>query len=315
MKKKKYNTETQKWISIGQQLPYGNMLLSNGVRLLSAVSDTNLIVADEVIGSGFAIWRIVNENTRVRKLDINVELEQHRAFWSRKSDRDNPIYQFSVKKELEPTCISDEIFRELIFSEELAVSSSSTECLLSKDNLSGKIMRSNFRVSETHNNKSLVDIGIITIRDDELQAVINRFKPKDTVQRSNRTYAITRIAAKSGQNYKVAIIQCPEQGQGSGQKTADDLIDDLNPLWIFLIGIAGAIPSQEFTLGDVIAASRLHDFTLTAWKDNAQPEYQQRGGGMHPSVIDLLNSLKFRKNMLNRWNSIQSIASDSNEIS
>ena len=47
-------------------------------------------------------------------------------------------------------------------------------------------------------------------------------------------------------------------GQGHG------IIDDLNPEWLMLVGIAGAIPSEEYTLGDVVVATRLHDFTVRA---------------------------------------------------
>jgi nucleoside phosphorylase len=305
--KKKYSPETQNWIAAGQAQPYGSVVFPNGVRLLSAITDQDLAVTEKVAGTGYAEWRAVNENARVRKLHFTADFEEQRAFWSRQASSIQPVYQITIEKELEATGIRDVEYRESVFSENLGVGASGTETLLSKDILSGKFTKSKFRVEEAHRNERRVDVGIITIRDDELQAVLRRLKPRDRIPGKNRTYAATSIKAKSGQTYKIAIVQCTGEGEGSGQKTADDLIDDLNPLWILVVGIAGAIPSTEFTLGDVVAASRLHDFTVMAWRDGARATYQQGGGEMHPIVVDLLSSLKFRKDAFVRWNSDRSI--------
>jgi nucleoside phosphorylase len=312
--KKKYSLETQNWIAAGQAQPYGSVVFPNGVLLLSATTDENLAVTEKVLGVGYAEWRVVNESSRVRKLRFRAEFEEHRAFWSRQTNYSQPVYQITIEKELEATGIRDVEYRESVFSENLGVGASGTETLLSKDILSGRFTKSKFRVDEAHRNERRIDVGIITIRDDELQAVLHRLKPRDRIRGKNRTYAATSVEAKSGQTYKVAIVQCTGVGEGSGQKTADDLIDDLNPLWIFVVGIAGAIPSTEFTLGDVVAANRLHDFTVMAWKDGARATYQEGGGEMHPIVLDLLNSLKFRKDALVRWNSDRSIGLTRPEI-
>ncbi len=309
---KRYSEETEKWIAAtkGQGRLFGGMTLRNGVLLLSAVSNRDLAITDKVVDSGFALWRAVNENPRIRRFKVVAKLEEHRAFWSRITNYDSPVYQFLIEKELEPTHIDDTFFREMIFSEEFTVSASGTETLQSKDVLSEKIAKSNFRVLKAPSNENLVDVGIITIRDDELHAVLDQFKPgEDPIPGKNRTYSAANIEAKSGQTYRVAIVQCAGQGEGNGQNTARDLIEDLNPLWIFLVGIAGAVPAREFTLGDVLVANRLHDFTVSAWKEDTRPTYEVEGGVMHPLVVDLLNALKMIRNLGN-WNSPQSIGCD-----
>jgi hypothetical protein len=41
-------------------------------------------------------------------------------------------------------------------------------------------------------------------------------------------------------------VAAAEQGPGAAQKTAEDTIADLRPHWLALVGIAGAVPDQEF---------------------------------------------------------------------
>jgi nucleoside phosphorylase len=66
------------------------------------------------------------------------------------------------------------------------------------------------------------------------------------------------------------------------------LIEDLDPDWLVLVGIAGGVPAREFTLGDVILATRLHDFTIEARVQDQPPEYGVTGGPMHKVAQDFL---------------------------
>ena len=133
-----------------------------------------------------------------------------------------------------------------------------------------------------------VDVVIVTIREDENRAVLNRLP--DRVFRScpNRTYAVGRVRSRYGAEYSVAVIRTPEQGPNAAQDTARDAIEDLKPRWILVIGIAGAIPDREFTLGDVIVGTRLHDFTVGALLEKAPPEFTNQGGPMTKEVQDLV---------------------------
>lgn len=107
--------------------------------------------------------------------------------------------------------------------------------------------------------KGKVDFGIITVREDEYLAVLQRLRPERMVT-GRQTYSLTRLRTTNQGEYLIASVRCVEQGTAEGQKVANNLIEDLNPSWILLVGIAGSVPDYEYTLGDVVLATRLHDF-------------------------------------------------------
>ena len=97
-------------------------------------------------------------------------------------------------------------------------------------------------------------------------------------------------------------------GQGIAQAVTRDLIDDLNPRWLFLVGIGGGIPNNEYSLGDVILASRFLDFSVTAALQDKPPEFSVTGESMHVDVEALLAHMpSFEKEQLKGWNSKQKI--------
>jgi nucleoside phosphorylase len=151
-----------------------------------------------------------------------------------------------------------------------------------------------------------IDFGIITIREDEFRAVLLRF-PKYAETEGNRRYAISAIQTNEGDHHLVAIVRCPEQGGGEGQNVTRDIISDLDPNWLLLVGIAGGVPNYEFTLGDVIVATRLHDFSVGADIESRGTEYGIRGGPMHPVITDLLGHLPSMDSELGPWNSMESV--------
>ncbi len=151
-----------------------------------------------------------------------------------------------------------------------------------------------------------VDFGIITIREDEFRAVLQRFPPESVVQ-GNRIYALSHVQTIQSDSYLVAITRCVEQGTGEGQAVAQDLIRDLDPQWLVVVGIAGAVPDFEFTLGDVVAATRLHDFCVEAVIEGGAPEYAVTGGPMHRAVQDILAILPVWDKKLQGWNNESSI--------
>lgn len=151
-----------------------------------------------------------------------------------------------------------------------------------------------------------VDFGIITIREDEFRAVLQRFVPEESVE-GERHYSVSRIQSTVGRQYLAVTVRCPEQGEGEAQDVARDLIEDLNPQWLLLVGIAGAVPDYEYTLGDVIAAMRLQDFCVGAALENRPPEYASSGGPMHKAVQDLLAFLPAVEARLRGWNDEVSI--------
>jgi nucleoside phosphorylase len=85
------------------------------------------------------------------------------------------------------------------------------------------------------------------------------------------------------------------------------MIEDFDPQWLVLVGIGGGFPSDEYTLGDVVVATKLTDFSVSAALEGGQTEYDVSGGRMHKSIEDLLAFLPARLPLLGDWNSPKSI--------
>jgi nucleoside phosphorylase len=158
--------------------------------------------------------------------------------------------------------------------------------------------------------KNKVDFCIITIREDEFEAVLQRF-PLDELVTGRQRYAMSRLKTVSDDEYVIASVRCLEPGTGQAQDVARTMIDELNPQWILLVGIAGSMPDYEHTLGDVMLASRLHDFSVSAIIENTSQEVRQEfalgGGPMHRDVQNLLAALPALNLVLDEWNAPSSL--------
>ncbi len=150
-----------------------------------------------------------------------------------------------------------------------------------------------------------VDFAIITIREDEFQAVLQRFPQKPQKGSSGRTYGISQIKTQDGQNGTVAIVRCVEQGADTAQQVANDVITDLDPQMLLVVGIAGGVPNDEFTLGDVIISSRIDNFNVTKRYEDGTEKFDMRGG-IAPVISDIAASLFLYEDKLASWcNSIK----------
>jgi nucleoside phosphorylase len=138
--------------------------------------------------------------------------------------------------------------------------------------------------------KGKVDVGILTIREDEFEAVLHHF-PVDTRAIGRRQYNLSHRHYEDGSPRLVAIIRCIEQGTGEAQLAARDLIDELGPKWLLIVGIGGGRPSGEFTLGDVVVSTRVHDLTLEATLQNGQREYNLTGGPLDPQAAAVASNI------------------------
>lgn len=116
-----------------------------------------------------------------------------------------------------------------------------------------------------------VDFAIVTIKPEEMEAVLKRFPPEDTVHgTSNRQYNITRVYLDSGECFLVAHVRCTKPGNAEGQAIVRDIYDELQPRVILLVGIAGGSPHGDFTLGDVIVGTRVQDFSVSSLKPGGE---------------------------------------------
>lgn len=159
--------------------------------------------------------------------------------------------------------------------------------------------------------KGKVDFGIITVREDEYLAVLQRLRPERMVS-GRQTYSLTRLRTTNEGEYLIACVRCVEQGTSEGQKVASNLIEDLDPTWILLVGIAGSVPDYEYTLGDVVLATRLHDFSVSASIEDASGQAKQqfsvKGGPMHPDIQKLLGALPALEMFFEPWNTPEAIS-------
>src|SRR5207249_4942208 len=98
--------------------------------------------------------------------------------------------------------------------------------------------------------------AILTTREDEYRAVASHFDKRQIVVQGQNVYEYCALG--SGQNpVGLLLTRCVEQGPAAAQAVTNRLLHDCTPDWLLLVGIAGALPSEEICLGDVILASRL----------------------------------------------------------
>lgn len=154
----------------------------------------------------------------------------------------------------------------------------------------------------------MVDFAIITAKLEEFEAVLKRFPEplnmRDT--RRRRLYTFRKAPISTGGHYSVAIVRCVSQGLSEAQNVATDLIEDLDPKWILVVGIGGGVPSEDLFLGDVVLATHVHDFSLGA----DTPEGRQHAiSGYQPpkDVCTFVAALSAKKEGLREWSSAGAI--------
>jgi len=150
--------------------------------------------------------------------------------------------------------------------------------------------------------KGRIDFAIITIREDEFEAVLKRFAVRSPTVGGRQTYQFSRTRRRDGCTVNVAVVRAFDQGQSVATLVARDTIDDLQPRWLILTGIAGGIPDSEFSLGDVLLATSVHDFSISAAIQNEQPQFRSTGTSVHPEVAKLLAALPGLRGILGNWN-------------
>lgn len=147
-----------------------------------------------------------------------------------------------------------------------------------------------------------VDIGILTIRDDEFRAVLAAFPSKAGIYKGqSRDYALRHADAGNGERYTVAVLRQVEQGNGEAQIAARDLIDELIPRLVLVVGIAGGLPSDDVKLGDVVISTRIYDFTVQARKSGQEPAYAVTGGPIDKALAAVVANLAAREDELGNW--------------
>jgi len=148
--------------------------------------------------------------------------------------------------------------------------------------------------------KGTIDFGIITIRRDEYEAVLERFEGDDNIE-GERNYRISDvITEEEGKIIRIAIVRSNGRGEGEAQSAAHDMITELDPKCLLAVGIAGGIPDNDFSLGDVVVATHIHDFSVEAVLEKGN-EYDVKGLTIPKVVQNLIVSLKSHEKKLGSW--------------
>jgi len=148
----------------------------------------------------------------------------------------------------------------------------------------------------------IVDVGILTIRDDEFRAVLQVFAEGHGIYKGrHREYTLRTADAGQGVRYRLAILRQIEQGNGEAQEAARDFIDDLQPSLLLVVGIAGGLPSDDISLGDVVLSTRVLDFSVEARKFQEETTYNVGGGPISKSIAAGVANLSARESELDGW--------------
>ena len=157
--------------------------------------------------------------------------------------------------------------------------------------------------------RGLIDFGVITIRADEFDAALDRFPPRWLII-GDAQYNISEVRSRSGKLIYVATMRAVSQGHDAAHTAAASMIKDLDPTCVVLLGIGGAKPEREFSLGDVIVGTRINDFSITAALSGGRTEIAMGGGPLHPLVQTATVNLPATKKLLGSWNTKRSIGLD-----
>ena len=128
-----------------------------------------------------------------------------------------------------------------------------------------------------------VHFAIITVKPEEEDAILERF-PREHSVSGQRDYGLCRVANARGEQLLVASVRQPRQGNIYANTVTRDLITDLDPRWILLVGIAGASPFGDAVLGDIVLGTHVHDLTVHARNPDGSTAFSAGGGAATPEV-------------------------------
>jgi len=140
--------------------------------------------------------------------------------------------------------------------------------------------------------KMTIDVGIITMKEEEYSALLDKFDQTTRHPGKNRDYDVASIRTEKGE-CRVAITRCVQQGNGFAQTAASELISDLHPRFIVVVGIAGGVPNEDFCLGDVIVSDYIQDLTQEdTGTQCGEQKYNAFGGPLHSEASRIVESLR-----------------------
>ncbi len=153
-----------------------------------------------------------------------------------------------------------------------------------------------------------VDIAILTVTQEEFNAVLNQFKQEpESGFVNNKSYIFRSLNTSNGLKYRIAILKCPDQGNEIALKTAMNVIADLKPRQMLLVGIAGARPVDEFSIGDVVISQFIYDFTKSTFNANGKIDQDPAASYLHTQSQNSVALIPARLTEMAGWNSEKNI--------
>lgn len=112
----------------------------------------------------------------------------------------------------------------------------------------------------------MIDYLIVTFIRDEYEAVRELFidSRQETTSGVAGTTRVIEVATCNGEAVNVAIARIAREGNVSAVDGVLNLIDEQHPRIVLAIGIAGAVPTNDIFLGDVLLVNDVHNMTLGA---------------------------------------------------
>jgi nucleoside phosphorylase/energy-coupling factor transporter ATP-binding protein EcfA2 len=147
-----------------------------------------------------------------------------------------------------------------------------------------------------------VDIGILTFLDEEFEAVLDRF-PTERIVEGRRLYNLSRVPLEGGEAYTVAVVRCLEMGGGEAGEVTRDLIEELSPSWLLVVGVAAAL-SHTLALGDVVVAPKIVSMERPALALAATGKKVPSTVFAHNDVVKHASNIQAHKSKLAGWNDV-----------
>ena len=171
--------------------------------------------------------------------------------------------------------------------------------------------QSSIKHTVNEQNKMTMDVGIITMKEEEYSALLKNFGQTTRHSGAKRDYEVASFLTERGQ-CRIAITRCAQQGNAYAQTAASELISDLSPRFMLVVGIAGGVPSEDFCLGDVIVSDYIQDLTLEdTGTQHGEQRYNALGGPLHSEATRIVESLRAIEQRTTQQNSLSWYNTDS----
>lgn len=99
----------------------------------------------------------------------------------------------------------------------------------------------------------------------------------------------------------VALFRSIRQANVEAQVVVQRALEDLQPAWVLVVGIAGAFPHGDVTIGDVVVSSEIVDFTYEAKREGKPAELDKRTLELHHAARGVVAMLPMTRRSISAW--------------